>query len=59
MPLYTHFDKIGVLSRFRHKLIFNRVARTYTLFDLEKDPMEMVNLADDEPELLQDMRVRT
>jgi hypothetical protein len=55
VPLTTHYDKLGVISQFRHKLIFNRPLGTYKLFDLEKDPMEMVNIVDDKPELLKEM----
>jgi Sulfatase len=56
MPLTTHHAaKLGVISRFRYKLIFNRPAGTYKLFDLKNDPREMVNLADDRPDLLKDM----
>jgi len=55
MILTTHYDTLGVLSRFEHKLIFDRPSGTYLLFDLVNDPGEMVNLADDEPELLEHM----
>ena len=47
MPLTTHYDKLGVISHFRHKLIFNRPAGTYKLFDLEKDPDELHNLVEE------------
>ena len=53
--LTTHYDKLGVLSQFRHKLIFNRPTGTYRLFDLKEDPGETKNLVDEEPELLEKM----
>lgn len=55
VPLTTHYDKLGVISQFHHKLIFNRPVGTYKLFDLQADPEESKNLADEEPELLQRM----
>lgn len=48
--LATYFDNQGIMERFRHKLIFNRAAGTYLLFDLEQDPGEKHNLADEHPE---------
>jgi len=48
VPLTTHYDKIGVISRFRYKLIFDRSVGTYKLFDLQEDPREMSNLADND-----------
>lgn len=53
--LTTHYDKLGVLSQFRHKLIFNRPTGTFRLFDLKEDPKESHNLADERPELLAEM----
>ncbi|GAB4161120.1 MAG: hypothetical protein Tsb009_38470 [Planctomycetaceae bacterium] len=53
--LTTHYDKLGVLSHFHHKLIFNRPTGTYRLFDLINDPGEKRNLVDDNPELLAEM----
>lgn len=58
VPLTTHYDKLGVISRFHYKLIFNRPVGTYKLFDLFEDPREMVNLADARPRLLQKMIAR-
>jgi hypothetical protein len=55
VPLLTHYDMLGVLHDFRHKLIFNRPQGTYLLFDLQEDPGEMTNLADARPELLSEM----
>ena len=48
--LITHYDKVGLLHRSRWKLIFDRPAGTYRLFDLHNDPAEMKNLADYEKE---------
>jgi len=56
--LTTHYDTLGVITHFRHKLVFDRPSGTYWLFDLEKDPGETVNLVDSEPELLQRMIAR-
>jgi len=56
VPLTTHHAvKLGVISQSRYKLIFNRAAGTYKLFDLKHDPREMVNLVDDRPDLLREM----
>jgi arylsulfatase A-like enzyme len=53
--LTTHYDTIGVIHQFRHKLVFDRPSGTYWLFDLERDPGETNNLVDSEPELLEEM----
>ena len=58
VPLMTHFDKLGVLSQSRHKLIFNRTLGTFKLFDLKEDPGEMANLADSHPELLAELSAK-
>ncbi len=50
--LATYFDNQGIISGFRHKLIFNKAAGTYLPFDLDADPAELHNLADDRPDLL-------
>ena len=55
MVLKTHYDMVGFIKQFRYKLIADRPAGTMLLFDLEKDPREMKNLVDSDPELLQDM----
>ena len=55
MLLKTHYDTLGVLSRFRQKLIYDRPTGTFLLFDLVHDPQEMVNLADRRPDLLAEM----
>jgi|GEM_PF-3773360 len=55
MLLTTHYDMLGVISRFRYKLIYDRPAGTYLLFDLKKDPGENKNLADARPDLLAEM----
>lgn len=55
MILTTHYDMLGSIRNFREKLIFDRPSGTYLLFDLEKDPQEMHNLADARPELLQEI----
>lgn len=55
MLLTTHYDMLGSIRNFREKLIYDRPSGTYLLFDLEKDPQEMHNLADSRPELLQEM----
>lgn len=49
--LKTHYDTLGVLVDFRHKLIVDRPTGIRWLFDLEQDPGEMKNLIDSEPEL--------
>ena len=46
--LITHYDKVGLLYGSRWKLIFDRPLGNYRLFDLQKDPDEMLNLADAE-----------
>jgi arylsulfatase A-like enzyme len=58
IPLTTHHDMLGVISEFRHKLIFERPSGTYLLFDLVDDPDEMHNLVDTRPELLEAMMVK-
>ncbi len=64
MVLMTHYDTLGVIAKnFRYKLIFDRPSGTYWLFDLEERAPgriygEMTNLADDEPELLEEMLER-
>ncbi|MBI3832396.1 MAG: sulfatase-like hydrolase/transferase [Planctomycetes bacterium] len=59
--LTTHFNMVGVIEEFRYKLTVDRLSGTYTLYNLETDPMEMNNLVDTEPEkvqaLLEKMRV--
>ena len=55
MILTTHYDTLGVLSKFRYKMIFDRPFGTFLLFDLEEDPMEMHNLVEENPELLEEM----
>ncbi|MCR9137665.1 MAG: sulfatase-like hydrolase/transferase [Alphaproteobacteria bacterium] len=49
--LYGEFGEVGHCSRMlrdrTHKLIYYPVGNIFHLFDLEKDPDEMVNLADD------------
>ena len=54
MVLKTHYDMVGFIKHW-YKLIADRPAGTMLLFDLEKDPREMKNLVDSDPELLQDM----
>lgn len=49
--LKTHYDTLGVLVDFRYKLIFDRPTGVQWLFDLSRDPREMTNLIDSEPEL--------
>ncbi|MBL4848536.1 MAG: sulfatase-like hydrolase/transferase [Planctomycetes bacterium] len=49
--LKTHYDTVGVLVNFRHKLIVDRPTGIRWLFDLEADPGELINLIDREPEL--------
>jgi arylsulfatase A-like enzyme len=62
--LLTHYDTLGIVSTGdsrEHKmikLIFDRPAGTYLMFNLDDDPMEMINLADSEPEMLERMIVR-
>lgn len=58
VPLMTHYDTIGLLADFRYKLIFDRVAGTWWLFDLQQDPREMHNLADADPALLRSLQER-
>jgi arylsulfatase A-like enzyme len=58
VPLMTHYDMRGVIHDARYKLIFYRPLGTYMLFDLQKDPAEMKNLADERPELLDDLMER-
>ena len=59
--LTTHYDTLGVVSPFETpereliKLIFDRRAGTYLLFNLDDDPGEMRNLADVDPDLLERM----
>jgi len=57
--LTTHYDMLGLISDFRYKLIFDRPSGTYLLFDLEEKDQcgmnEMHNLADERPELLEQM----
>lgn len=53
--LTTHYGTIGVLKNERYKLIFERAPGTYLLFDLQNDPNEDVNLADENPQLLKEM----
>ena len=53
--LSTHFDMLGVMSEFRHKLICERPSGTYLLFDLYDDPKEMHNLVYERPELVEEM----
>ncbi|MCA8939320.1 MAG: sulfatase-like hydrolase/transferase [Planctomycetes bacterium] len=55
MLLKTHYDLVGYLHEGRYKLITDRPTGTVMLFDLEKDPKELTNLADTEPALLADM----
>jgi cytochrome bd-type quinol oxidase subunit 2 len=49
--LKTHYDTLGVLVDFRHKLIVDRPTGVRWLFDLRQDPLEKTNLIDREPEL--------
>lgn len=49
--LKTHYDTLGVLVDFRHKLIVDRPTGIRWLFDLEQDPLEKKNLIDSAPEL--------
>ena len=58
MILTTHYDMLGVVSDFRHKLIFDRPSGTYLLFDLQEDPREKNNLADDRPEMLEELLLK-
>ncbi len=51
MLLCTHYDTLGVVSRFEHKLIFDRPTGTFMVFDLKHDPGETVNLAESRPDL--------
>jgi arylsulfatase A-like enzyme len=51
MILCTHYDTLGVISNFEHKMIFDRPTGTYMIFDLKEDPGETVNLADTRPDL--------
>ncbi len=51
MLLCTHYDTLGVVSRFEHKLIFDRPTGTCFVFDLKHDPGETVNLAESRPDL--------
>lgn len=51
MLLCTHYDTLGVISRFEHKLIFDRPTGTMMVFDLKNDPGETQNLADTRPDL--------
>jgi hypothetical protein len=51
MILCTHYDMLGVISRFEHKLIFDRPTGTFMVFDLKNDPGETINLADSRPDL--------
>ncbi|MCH8828357.1 MAG: sulfatase-like hydrolase/transferase [Planctomycetes bacterium] len=53
--LTTHYDKLGLMSHFQWKLIFNRPTGTYYLFDLKNDPNETRNLADAKPKILAEM----
>lgn len=59
MLLTTHFDLQGAITdRYRYKLHFDRGVGTYLLFDLKEDPMELRNLADENPALLSKMLQR-
>lgn len=58
VPLMTHYDMIGLIHNFQYKLIFDRPAGTYLLYDLIQDPKEMKNLADSHPERLEMMLQR-
>lgn len=51
MLLCTHYDTLGVISNFKHKLIFDRPTGTMMVFDLKNDPGETINLADSRPDL--------
>ena len=51
MLLCTHYDTLGVISHFEHKLIFDRPTGTFLVFDLKHDPGETVNLAESRPDL--------
>jgi membrane-anchored protein YejM (alkaline phosphatase superfamily) len=51
MLLCTHYDMLGVVSNFEHKIIFDRPTGTCLVFDLKNDPGETVNLADTRPDL--------
>jgi len=51
VPLTTHYDQLGVISNFQHKLIFDRPSGTYLLFSLTDDPGEIHNLVDERPDL--------
>ena len=55
VALMTHYDMIGLIHDFHYKLIFDRPAGTFLLYDLRADPKEMKNLADSHPEQLQMM----
>jgi len=54
----THYDTVGFIHQFETKLIYDRPSGTSLLFDLVDDPDEMINLADSDPERLQDMLKR-
>ncbi len=51
MILCTHYDMLGVISNFKHKMIFDRPTGTFMVFDLKNDPGETINLADTRPDL--------
>lgn len=55
IPLATYFYNQGFIHGFRYKLIFNTAAGTHLLFDLQSDPEEQNNIADERPELLAEM----
>ena len=55
MLLTTHYDMVGFIDNFQHKLIVDRLTGTYFLYDLVSDPGEKNNLADSHPELFEAM----
>lgn len=56
MLMTTRYDMLGYTERFKYKIIFDRPNGTYLFFDIEKDPMELNNLVDSEPELFKRIR---